>query len=114
MRGKSAGSARRLGLTSGVYGKSTAALLSEIGRRITKTTEKNRETLWLKQRGGLAVQRGNALSRLTAVRENTTSSWGQLTACSMHLVAVVIHHHWCLVGVVIRAVCHNLSFKLNT
>ena len=55
--------------TAGVYGESTAALISEIGRRITEATGESRETLWLEQRLGLAVQRGNALSILRAVRE---------------------------------------------
>ena len=35
--------------TAGVYGESTAALISEIGRRITEVTGESRETLWLKQ-----------------------------------------------------------------
>ena len=52
-----------------VYGESTVALISEIGRRITEATGESRETLWLEQRFGLAMQRGNALSILTAVRE---------------------------------------------
>ena len=43
--------------------------MSEIGRRINEATRESRATLWLEQRLGLAVQRGNALSILTAVRE---------------------------------------------
>ena len=50
-------------------GESTAALISEIGRRITEATGERRETLWLELRFGLEVQRSNALSILTAVRE---------------------------------------------
>ena len=55
--------------TAGLYGEFTAALISEISRRITEATGESRETLWLEQRFGLAVQRGNALSILTAVRK---------------------------------------------
>ena len=55
--------------TAGVYGLTTAAVLSEIGHRISEATGDKRETLWLEQRIGLAVQRGNAYSILTAVRE---------------------------------------------
>ena len=50
---------------AGVYGESTAVLLSEIGRRITEATGESRETLCLEQMLGLAVQRGI----LTAVVE---------------------------------------------
>ena len=52
--------------TAGVFGATTAYVLSEIGRRITGVTGEARETLWLKQRIGLAVQRGNAFSILAA------------------------------------------------
>ena len=55
--------------TSGVFGETTKLLVSEIGRRMTETTGERRETLWLEQRLGLAVQRGNAHSILTAVRD---------------------------------------------
>lgn len=54
--------------TTGVYGESTGVLISEIGRRISEATGEHRETLWLQQRLGLAVQRGNAYSILAAVR----------------------------------------------
>lgn len=54
--------------TTGVYGDTTGALLSEIGSRLTEATGDRRETLWLEQRVGLAVQRGNACSILAAVR----------------------------------------------
>ena len=52
---------------------STAALISEIGRGITEATGESRETLYLEQRFGLAGQRGNAFSILTAVRGTTSS-----------------------------------------
>ena len=55
--------------TAGVYEESTTALISEIGRHVTETTGESRETPWLEQRLGLAVQRGNELSIFTAVRE---------------------------------------------
>ena len=54
--------------TSGVIGKSSGLLLDEIGRRMSEASGETRETFWLKQRLGLAVQRGNAYSILTAVR----------------------------------------------
>ena len=50
--------------TTGVAGKSTAKLLSEIGRRITGCTGDKRETHWLRQRVSMAVFRGNASSVL--------------------------------------------------
>lgn len=55
--------------TTGVYGATTCALLSDMGRRISNVSGDRRETLWLEQRIGLAVQRGNAYSILVAVRE---------------------------------------------
>lgn len=55
--------------TTGVYGETTGTLLSEIGRRITEVTGDPRESVWLEQRIGLAVQRGNAFSILASVRE---------------------------------------------
>ena len=33
--------------TAGVYEESTAALISEIGRRFSEATGESRETLWL-------------------------------------------------------------------
>jgi hypothetical protein len=54
--------------TAGTFGSTTGALVSEIGRRISEMSGDRRETFWLEQRLGLAVQRGNALSILAAVR----------------------------------------------
>ena len=54
--------------TAGTYGGSTGRLVLEIGRRISEVSGDRRETYWLKQRIGLAVQRGNALSILASVR----------------------------------------------
>ena len=51
--------------TSGVYGDTTASIIAEIGRRMTSVTGEPRETCWLKQRIGIAVQRGNAFSILS-------------------------------------------------
>ena len=45
--------------TAGSYGGTTGALLAEIGCRISDVTDDVRETFWLEQRFGLAVQRGN-------------------------------------------------------
>ena len=55
--------------TVGTYGGTTGRLIMEIGRRISEITGDRRETLWLEQRLGLAVQRGNAFSILTSVKE---------------------------------------------
>ena len=55
--------------TAGSYGGTTGALLAEIGRRITDVTDDVRETFWLEQRVGLAIQRGNAFSILMTVKE---------------------------------------------
>ena len=50
--------------TSGVFGKTSAKLVSEIGRRIAAQTGDKRETAWLRQRLSIAVVRGNAASVL--------------------------------------------------
>ena len=47
--------------STGVYGPSTRKLINTTGSRIRQVTGDPRETQWLKQRIGLAVQRGNAL-----------------------------------------------------
>ena len=47
--------------STGVYGPSTRKLINTIGSRIRQVTGDPRETQWLKQRIGLAMQRGNAL-----------------------------------------------------
>jgi hypothetical protein len=56
--------------TTGVYSPSTLSLLEEMGRRMAEATGDPRETLWLKQRLGLAVQRGNSFSILFAERNH--------------------------------------------
>ena len=63
--------------TTGVFGTTTSTLVSEIGRRLKEATEDRRETLWLKQRLGLAVQRGNAFSILSAIRKKSDVSESQ-------------------------------------
>ena len=50
--------------TTGVYGKSSARFVSELGRRISGNTGDKRETHWLRQRLSIAVVRGNASSIL--------------------------------------------------
>ena len=50
--------------TSGAYGKSSAKLVAELGRRISSKTGEKRETAWLRQRLSMAVIRGNAASIL--------------------------------------------------
>ena len=56
--------------TTGVYGKSTAKLVSEIGRKITGATGDKRETHWLRQRISVAIARGNAASVLNTGLES--------------------------------------------
>ena len=55
--------------TSGVYGRSTATIVSEIGKRLVRATGDPRESLWFEQRLGLAIVRGNAFSILSSTRE---------------------------------------------
>ena len=81
--------------TTGVYGTTTGTLLSDMGRRITNVSGDRRETLWLEQRIGLAVQRGNAYSILVAVREkyDVETTTDQLLLSSQSHRVVVGHHH---------------------
>ena len=57
--------------TSGVFGPSTRNIVHEIGKRITDKTGDKRETLWLKQRLNIAIQKGNALSIISSVKHMT-------------------------------------------
>ena len=50
--------------TTGVYGKSSAKLVSEIGSRIRGKTKDIREVAWLRQQLSVAVVRGNAAAIL--------------------------------------------------
>ena len=52
--------------TGGVYDSTTGSVIAEMSRRITEVTGEQRETFWMKQRIGLAIQRGNAHSILAA------------------------------------------------
>ena len=54
--------------TSGVFGSSTRNIVTEIGKRISEKTGEKRESLWLKQRLNIAVQRGNALSIISLAK----------------------------------------------
>ena len=51
--------------TTGVFGPTTKNIVWEIGKRISEKTGDKRETMWLKQRLSIAVQRGNALTILS-------------------------------------------------
>ena len=62
--------------TTGVYGVTTGALVSEIGRRICDSTGESRETIWFVHRLGLAVQQGNAYSILAVVRSKYDAELG--------------------------------------
>ena len=57
--------------TSGVFGPSTRNIIYEIGKRIAEKTGEKRETLWLKQRLNIAIQKGNALAILSLARHMT-------------------------------------------
>ena len=57
--------------TSGVFGPSSRNIIYEIGRRITERSGDKRETLWLKQRLSIAVQKGNALSIISSAKHLT-------------------------------------------
>ena len=57
--------------TSGVFGSSTKNIINEIGKRISEKTGEKRETLWLKQRLNIAIQKGNALSILSSAKHMT-------------------------------------------
>ncbi len=55
--------------TMGVFGPSAVRIVGEIGRKIKEATGDPRETLWLKQRLGLAILRGNALSIMNSTQQ---------------------------------------------
>ena len=57
--------------TSGVFGHSTRTIISEIGKRISEKTGDKRETMWLKQRLSIAIQRGKAISIFASVKHMT-------------------------------------------
>ena len=50
--------------TTGVYGKDTEKFVTELGRRLKRTTGDPREAMWLRQRLSVAIVRGNAASIL--------------------------------------------------
>ena len=54
--------------TMGVYGPSTKIIITELGRRIREKTGEPRETIWLKQRLSIIIQRGNCLSISSSAR----------------------------------------------
>jgi hypothetical protein len=56
--------------TTGVFGPTTLKTVDEIGRRLTAETGEPRETLWLKQRIGIAILRGNAFSVLATPKHD--------------------------------------------
>ena len=53
-----------------VYGESTEVILRAIGPRFVEVTREPREVNWFHQNLTIAIQRGNALSILSAGREN--------------------------------------------
>ena len=57
--------------TSGVYGPTTRVIVQEIGKRIMQVSGDKRETMWLKQRLSMAIQRGNATSILALAKHLT-------------------------------------------
>ena len=61
--------------TSCVFGPSTLKLVNELGRKIQQVTGEPRETLWMKQRLGMAILRGNATSVLCSVKRVQDTVW---------------------------------------
>ena len=59
----------------GVYGPSTKIIVQEIGNKISQTSGDRRESMWLKQRLSIAIQRGNALSILSMANDRTGFAW---------------------------------------
>ena len=59
--------------TMGVYGESTGVILRAIGRRLVEATGDPREVNWFRQNLAIAIQRGNALSILSAGRESRST-----------------------------------------
>ena len=57
--------------TSGVYGPTTRIIVQEIGKRISQASGDKRESMWLKQRLSIAIQRGNAISILSLAKHLT-------------------------------------------
>ena len=57
--------------TSGVFGPTTRLIVQEIGKRISQLSGDKRETMWLKQRLSMAIQRGNASSILSSAKHLT-------------------------------------------
>ena len=83
--------------TTGVYGVTTASVISELGCRITEVTGVARETFWLQQRIELAIQRGNAFSILTAAAraravatQATANDHAPIYARSSRLLATIV------------------------
>ena len=57
--------------TTGVFGHSTRTIINEIGKLISEKTGDKRETMWLKQRLNIAIQKGNAISILSPAKHMT-------------------------------------------
>ena len=57
--------------TSGVFGPTTKVIVSEIGKRISEKSGDARESMWLRQRLSIAIQRGNAISILAKTNHMT-------------------------------------------
>ena len=60
--------------TSGVFGPTSKNIIYEIGKRITEKSGDKRETLWLKQRLSIAIQRGNASTIISSAKHLTQES----------------------------------------
>ena len=57
--------------TSGVFGPTTKVIVSEIGKRISEKSGDARESMWLRQKLNIAIQRGNAISNLAKTNHMT-------------------------------------------
>merc|ERR1712121_82711 len=64
--------------TSGVFGPTTRLIVQEIGKRISQLSGDKRETMWLKQRLSMAIQRGTASSILSSAKHLTGFAWSRV------------------------------------
>ena len=79
------------GKTTGVYGESTAPLLSGLLKKLVDVSGDPRERQWLHQRLSQAVARGNAASILACVRV-----WSNFTCSFSSSCFQRTDHHHCL------------------
>ena len=57
--------------TSGAFGQTTKNIIHEIGKLISGKSGDKRESMWLKQRLSIAIQKGNALTIISSAKHMT-------------------------------------------